>query len=229
MATSFPTSLDSLSNPEPGTRRDVSGALGHSTQHTNVNDAIEAIEAKVGVDDSAVTTSLDYRVGALEDIGLVYAQTVASAALSGNTSTANFDQTYTLPANTFAVGTVVTINFGGIVTAVNGSDDIDLSVFVGFLTALGVVNTVPVVNGTFTGQVNILCRTAGVSGTCTIWGHYKLPDTTSQNGGFIGYSVPSSGSFDTTISKLIAVGAAWSSASGGNSVRLDMMTVEVKK
>lgn len=59
MATSFPTSLDSLSNPASG---DTLNAPSHSTQHANANDAIEMLEAKVGVDSSAVTSSLDYKV-----------------------------------------------------------------------------------------------------------------------------------------------------------------------
>jgi microcystin-dependent protein len=59
MATSFPVSLDSLGNPSSG---DTLNAPSHSTQHTNANDAIEVLEAKVGVDNSAVTTSLDYKV-----------------------------------------------------------------------------------------------------------------------------------------------------------------------
>jgi hypothetical protein len=38
----------------------------HSAQHANSNDAIEALQAKVGVDSSAVTSSLDYKVAQLE-------------------------------------------------------------------------------------------------------------------------------------------------------------------
>jgi hypothetical protein len=40
----------------------------HSAQHANSNDAIEALQAKVGADSSAVTTSLDYKVAQLEAI-----------------------------------------------------------------------------------------------------------------------------------------------------------------
>lgn len=60
MATNFPTSLDSLSNPSPTTLLNAAAPLTHSTQHANANDAIEALEAKVGVNSSAVTTSHDY-------------------------------------------------------------------------------------------------------------------------------------------------------------------------
>jgi microcystin-dependent protein len=45
-----PSSGDSLSSPS------------HSGQHADANDAIEALQAKVGVNGSAVTTSLDYKV-----------------------------------------------------------------------------------------------------------------------------------------------------------------------
>jgi hypothetical protein len=34
----------------------------HAGQHANANDAIEALEAKVGVNGSAVTSSLDYKI-----------------------------------------------------------------------------------------------------------------------------------------------------------------------
>ena len=63
MATNFPTSLDSLTNP---TATDTLDSPPHDTQHADANDAIEALQAKVGVDGSAVTTSLDYKVGNLE-------------------------------------------------------------------------------------------------------------------------------------------------------------------
>lgn len=63
MATNFPSSLDSLTNPQAG---DTLANPSHSEQHANANDAIEALEAKVGVNSSAVTTSLDYKVSQLE-------------------------------------------------------------------------------------------------------------------------------------------------------------------
>jgi hypothetical protein len=63
MATNFPNSLDNLTNPAS---TDPTDAPSHSQQHTNANDAIEALEAKVGVNNSANTTTLDYRVKQLE-------------------------------------------------------------------------------------------------------------------------------------------------------------------
>ena len=59
MATNFPTSLDALTNP---TASDPLTNPSHADQHANVNDAVEALQAKVGVNGSAVATSLDYKV-----------------------------------------------------------------------------------------------------------------------------------------------------------------------
>ena len=59
MATNFPASLDSLTNP---TSSDSLNSPSHSAQHANSNDAIEALQAKVGVDGSADTNSLDFKV-----------------------------------------------------------------------------------------------------------------------------------------------------------------------
>lgn len=59
MATNFPTSLDALTNP---TSSSALNSPDHAGQHSDANDAIEALEAKVGVNGSAVTTSLDYKI-----------------------------------------------------------------------------------------------------------------------------------------------------------------------
>ena len=66
MATNFPASLDTLTNP---TSSDSLSSPSHSAQHANVNDAVEALQAKVGADSSAVTSSLDYKVAQLETSG----------------------------------------------------------------------------------------------------------------------------------------------------------------
>lgn len=63
MSTTFPTTLDNWTNPGATTEMDDTG-FEHDLLHAHAFDAIEAIEAKVGVDGSNVTTSLDYIVKA---------------------------------------------------------------------------------------------------------------------------------------------------------------------
>src|SRR5512141_3058263 len=55
----FPGSLDTLTNP---LSTDQVSSPSHATQHANANDAIVALEAKVGANSSAVTTSHDYKL-----------------------------------------------------------------------------------------------------------------------------------------------------------------------
>jgi len=59
MATNFPASLDSLTNPSA---TDTLDSPPHDEQHADANDAIEALQTKVGVDSSADTNSLDFKV-----------------------------------------------------------------------------------------------------------------------------------------------------------------------
>jgi hypothetical protein len=83
MSINFPTSLDSLSNPNSG---DALNSPSHSTQHANANDAIEALEAKVGINSSAVTTSFDYKLGEVTSsdkaVGKTATQTLTNKTLT---------------------------------------------------------------------------------------------------------------------------------------------------
>lgn len=62
MATNFPTGLDSLVNP---TSTDSMETVSHSSQHTNANDAIEALQLKIGINGSEDTNSFDYKIAQL--------------------------------------------------------------------------------------------------------------------------------------------------------------------
>jgi hypothetical protein len=84
MATNFPTSLDNFTNPTSG---DPLNSPSHSGQHADANDAIEALEIKVGINNSANTASLDYltrQADAIASSGLA-SGTYYTAASNGNT------------------------------------------------------------------------------------------------------------------------------------------------
>lgn len=59
MSITYPVTIDVLSNPSS---TDPLNNPSHSDQHSNSNDAIEALETKVGVNNSADTDSLDYKI-----------------------------------------------------------------------------------------------------------------------------------------------------------------------
>jgi hypothetical protein len=68
MSTNFPTDLDTLSNPTGSDAQyNTNPAILHSVQHTDANDAIEALQRKVGIDGSEDVDSLDYKVAAFQD------------------------------------------------------------------------------------------------------------------------------------------------------------------
>lgn len=83
MSTNFPSSIDTLVNPSA---TDEVAVVSHAGQHANANDAIEALEAKVGADGSAVTTSHDYKLGEVTStdkaVGKTATQTLANKTLT---------------------------------------------------------------------------------------------------------------------------------------------------
>lgn len=59
MATNFPTSLDSFVDPGPNDQMNV---VVHHGQHDTLNDAVLALETKVGINGSTDHNSLDYKI-----------------------------------------------------------------------------------------------------------------------------------------------------------------------
>lgn len=82
MSTAFPSALDNFTNP---TASDYLDTVPHTAQHANINDAVEALEAKVGITNSAVTSSLDYKISYLLESG-VYFNVVTDGGAIGNGS-----------------------------------------------------------------------------------------------------------------------------------------------
>jgi len=90
MAITFPTTLDTLTDPTASDKLN-SVTVPHATQHADLNNIVEALEAKVGVNDSAVTTSLDYIVKAATGIRLFAPREKWNVAASAATGTISVD------------------------------------------------------------------------------------------------------------------------------------------
>jgi hypothetical protein len=73
MASTFPTSKDSLLNPSSKDE-----LVGHAEQHANANDAIEALENVVGITNSTDSNSLTYKINSLSTSVGTLANTSAS-------------------------------------------------------------------------------------------------------------------------------------------------------
>lgn len=74
MTTKFPAEIDQFDNPQPNDSQ--AQARTHSDQHGDANDAIEAVQRKVGVNGSEDPDSLDFRIRQIGDV----TDTLGSAA-----------------------------------------------------------------------------------------------------------------------------------------------------
>lgn len=132
MATNFPTSLDALTNPTATDKVDV---VSHADQHANANDAIEALETKVGVDSSAVTTSHDYKLSGVAD-GDKTASLTGSETFTNKTLTSPILNTPTVNGGTIDDSTLtgdIGVDFGS-----DATGDIYYRDASGNLTRLGI-------------------------------------------------------------------------------------------
>lgn len=62
----YPNGLDDFNNPTGQSHMNDAPVL-HSVQHSEVNDALEAMQRKMGINNSPVATSFDYRIRKTED------------------------------------------------------------------------------------------------------------------------------------------------------------------
>lgn len=121
----YPTSLDTFTNPTGTDLLENSNtALDHDTQHADANDAIEALQAKVGANNSAVTTSHDYKLSEVtatdKAVGKTATQTLSNKTLTSPvinvTSDATGDMYYRNSGGNFtrlplgASGTIISSN-----------------------------------------------------------------------------------------------------------------------
>ena len=90
MATTYPTALTTYTNPSASDQVGVAvGGRTHSQFHSDNNDDIEALQAKVGIDGSVVTTSHDYKLsevtGTDKAVGKTATQTLTNKTLTSPT------------------------------------------------------------------------------------------------------------------------------------------------
>lgn len=84
MTTVFPGALDSFTNPNAASG-DSLASVPHDAQHSNINDAVKALETKVGINGSADISSLDYKVSNKQNtITLTTTGTSGAATLIGS-------------------------------------------------------------------------------------------------------------------------------------------------
>jgi len=109
MATDFPTDIDAYARPGAA---EPMNSPSHSGVHDNAYDAVEAIEAKVGKDSSAVNSSHDYKLsgvtGADKSASLAGTEILTNKTLAATTASGNWNMaTYSL-TNAYIPSPVIT-------------------------------------------------------------------------------------------------------------------------
>lgn len=161
--------------------------------------------------------------------GVLYKNTAASAAVTNTTTETLFDKSYTLPANALLAGDVIEIDAQAIATATNSTDTLNLKLYIGGIAGTNIAATgaVDVANNDVgIIKATLVIRTIGASGTFVAEGYTSLGvgGTVTAKAFLLG-----STAIDTTASKVIGVSATWSVANAGNSCRLDVLTVTLKR
>src|ERR1035437_5753495 len=95
MTTNYPTSIDIVPDP---TATNKLNSPSHSSQHSFENDAIEALETKVGINSSSDTNSIDYKLSGI---------TGADKALGTNSLPKGTTSVYGAVKTTTATDTVI--------------------------------------------------------------------------------------------------------------------------
>lgn len=176
---------------------------------------------------STVTTTDGVSAGTARRVGGgVFRQIAASTAITGATETeTNFDQAYTMPANTLKAGTRVKVRAQGIHTATTGSETHSILLKLGSTTLASKASIDPANNDIFFIDFELVIRTAGESGTMVGCGLIA----TGANGTAAANAVHlAETAVDTTAEMDIAVAIdRQASATDGDSARLDFLTVDV--
>jgi hypothetical protein len=149
----------------------------------------------------------------------------STALTASSTETTFSGATYTIPANTLQIGSVIKIKYQGINTATNSTDTFGVKAYANSTAWITTTATDAVDNDIWAADYEFTVRTIGSSGTIAGFGTQNVPAAA-------GTAAPvnrilASTTIDTTVDQVITVQGKWSTTSGSNSARLDIMIVEV--
>ena len=110
MASTFPTTIDTLTD---GVSTSYLNNPDHTTIHNDANDAVEKLEAKVGADSSAVTTSHDYKLsgvtGSDKAVSLIGSETLTNKRVTVRVSTEASNATPTPASDSIDMHTITAL------------------------------------------------------------------------------------------------------------------------
>lgn len=158
-------------------------------------------------------------------LGVLYAAVAPSTAISNTVSTEqDFDLTYSLPANTLQAGDILTVKGHAVVSAQASTDTLTVKVYIGSTLLVTTAAVDSAAGDVVEFELNILCRTAGASGTFVMFGMNVngVPATATMKPCFL-----ASTAIDTTTAKTIKASATWSATNATNTVALQSLVVSL--
>ena len=201
----------------------AAGATVWTADDGKVNDV--ASGAQVGMALSAATADGDIiEIMALPaGGGVLYSNVAASAAVTNTTTETAFDKAFSIPAGALQAGDVVRVRFQGIVTDQNSTDTVAIKAYVGATEVMAIAAVDAAANDIFVGYLEVVIRTVGAAGTMVSMG----TGITDASATAMGALYKASAAINTSVANSVAVKATWSVAHASNSVRLDILTVEL--
>lgn len=159
--------------------------------------------------------------------GLAYSNVAASTTVGATTAETLFDVNYTIPANTLKAGTKVKVRYAGFGVAGSGTDTFAHKLYIGGSAGTALLTSAAAqlaTNATFTGEAELICRTAGTTGTFISFGTYK--QSSAEGTMTVKDDYVASTTINTTANQAIAVTGTWNTTNA-TSARLDILYVEI--
>lgn len=165
-------------------------------------------------------------------LSMVYEDaTVPGGNTIANTTTpAAFTSSYTIPANSLAVGSVIRVKLYGIYSTAIAPPTLSLTLALGGTTILasGAVTMVgSLTNNGWWADALLTVTAIGASGTVEAQGYAEFSTAATTGLSLDLTNTAAIGSVDTTGTLALTVTAQWSAASASNSIQLREMIVEV--
>jgi hypothetical protein len=201
----------------------TAGASVYTADNGEVNDSVSGVHVGIALTTSTAQGDIIEVMAIPQQGGLIYSSTAASTAVTNTTTETAFDTAVTIPAGALQAGDVIRIRFQGIATATNSTDTLAIKAYIGTVEVYAIAAIDVADDDIFSGDVEVVVRTVGATGTCVAFGHGV---TDAQTTGAEATSKASQ-TLNTTIANSVAVKATWSVANAGNSCRLDIMNVEL--
>lgn len=159
--------------------------------------------------------------------GLAYSNVAASASVGGTSAETLFDQSYTIPANTLKAGTRVKVRYAGFGVTGIGTDTFGHKLYIGGSGGTALITSAAAqlaTNATFTGETELVCRTAGTTGTFAAFGTYK--QSSAEGTMTVKDDIVRSTTINTQANQAVVVTGTWNTANA-NSAILDVLTVDI--